>query len=154
MSDVWYANDLKPGSQISLSSYTVTETEIIDYARRWDPLFIHTDPVAAADSPLGGVVASGLHTLAIYQHLAVRALWQHFDGGIGSGFEIRFRRAVHPDTTLTGRLTIQSVTARPERHDAKVTVRGELVDEDDNTVLELTNYSVLPLAPARLVTSD
>ncbi|WP_166741570.1 MaoC/PaaZ C-terminal domain-containing protein [Cumulibacter soli] len=154
MSDTWYADDLEPGSRISLGSYTVTESEIIDYAQRWDPIFIHADPITAADSPLGGVVASGLHTLAIYQRLAVRALWQHFNGGIGSGFEIRFRRAVRPDTTLTGHLTIQTVTARPERHDAKVTVRGELVDEDGSAVLELTNYSVLPLSPARLATSD
>jgi acyl dehydratase len=148
MTDIYYADDLEPGQLIPLGSYTITEEEIVTYARQWNPVFIHTDPTAAATTPLGGVIASGLHTLAIYQRLAVPAFWSRFTGGVGRGFEIQFRRPVRPDTTLTGHLTVQEMTPRPERGDAKVTVTAELADTSGETVLELTNHSVLPLRSA------
>jgi len=64
MTDIYYADDLEPGQLIPLGSYTITEEEIVTYARQWNPVFIHTDPTAAATTPLGGVIASGLHTSA------------------------------------------------------------------------------------------
>ena len=103
MTDIYYADDLEPGQQIPLGSYTITEEEIVTYARQWDPVFIHTDPTAAATTPLGGVIASGLHTLAIYQRLAVPAFWSRFTGGVGRSFEIQFRRP--GDTTSEFRAT-------------------------------------------------
>ncbi|MEB3034899.1 MaoC/PaaZ C-terminal domain-containing protein [[Mycobacterium] nativiensis] len=148
MTDILYADDLEPGHQIPLGQYTVTEDEIVSFARQWDPVFIHADPAAAAESPLGGVIASGLHTLAIYQRLAVQALWCRFNGGIGRAFEIHFRRPVLPGTTVTGHLTIGTVMPRPERGDAEITMTAELVDDNGDIVLDLTNHSLLPLRNA------
>lgn len=148
MTDIRYADDLEPGQQIPLGSYTITEDEIVTYAQQWDPVLIHADPAAAAKTPLGGVIASGLHTLAIYQRMAVPAFWSHFTGGIGRSFEIHFRRPVRPDTTLTGQMTVQMMTPRPERGDAKVTIAAELFDNNGDTVLDLINHSVLPLRSA------
>lgn len=142
-----YADDLTPGQQIPLGSATLAEQDIIEFAERWDPIAIHTDPAAAAETPLGGIVASGLQTMAVYQSLAVRALWSRFAGGIGKSFEIRFRRPVRPDTTLTGHITVRSIESRIERGDAEVTLDAALVDQNGDVVLELTNRSVLPLRP-------
>lgn len=144
----WHADDLEPGQRIPLEEHTLDEDEILAFARQWDPIFIHADPAAAAASPLGGIVASGLHTLAVYQRLAVAALWSRFDGGIGRGFEIRFRRPVRPGTRLSGHITVQSVARRLESGDAHVTLAAELVDEQGQVVLDLTNHSVLPLRGA------
>ncbi|MDX2358409.1 MaoC/PaaZ C-terminal domain-containing protein [Dietzia sp. PP-33] len=148
MTAIRYADDLQTGQQIQLGSYTITESEIIAYAQQWDPVFIHADPTAAAKTPLGGVIASGLHTLAIYQRLAVPAFWSHFTGGVGRSFEIYFRRPVHPGATLTGQLTVHSVIPRVERGDAKVAITAELTNDHGETVLELTNHSALPLRSA------
>ena len=145
MTDIRYADDLEPGQQIQLGTHTITEPEIVAYAKQWDPVFIHADPTAAAKSPLGGVIASGLHTLAIYQRLAVPAFWSHFTGGVGLSFEIHFRRPVRPGTTLTGQMTVQTMDPRPERGDAQVAITAELVDDNGDIVLELSNHSVLPL---------
>lgn len=143
-----YADDLQPGQRIPLGEYTLEEDEILAFARQWDPLFIHADPVAAAASPLGGIVASGLQTLAVYQRLVVAALWSRLAGGIGRGFEIRFRRPVRPGTRLTGHVTIRSVAPRPERGDALVALAAELVDGQGEVVMDLVNESVLPLRSA------
>lgn len=142
-----HADDLTPGQRIDLGHHTLTERDIVDFARLWDPIAIHAEPDIAAHGPFGGVIASGLQTLAVYQRLAVEALWSGFAGGIGKGFEIRFRRPVPADTTLTGRIVVREVTPRPERGDAEVTLDAELENQDGEIVLEVTNRSVLPLRP-------
>ncbi|OZF42257.1 hypothetical protein CH293_26355 [Rhodococcus sp. 14-2470-1b] len=149
MSNIQYADDLAVGQRIEFGQHTVSQEEIVEYAKLWDPLFIHADPVAAELSPFGSVIASGIHTLAIYQRLAVQAFWSGFKGGIGRGFEINFRRPVLPGNTLSGHLLVESVTPRPERNDATVTLSAKLVNEDADVVLELINRSVLPLSPGR-----
>ena len=145
MADTLYADDLTPGQQIPLGRYTLTEAEIIDFARHWDPLTIHTGP--ATDSPPGSVIASGIQTLAVYQRLAAQAFWRRFPSGIGRGFEVTFRRPVMPGTTFTGQITIRSVEPRPDRGDARLVIDAALVGDDGQAVLELTNSSVMPLRP-------
>ena len=53
--------------------YEVTEEEILEMGRRWDPQPFHTDPVAAAASPFGGLVASTVHLLGIGTKLGMDA---------------------------------------------------------------------------------
>jgi acyl dehydratase len=54
-----YYEDLEPGTTTrGTLEYLVTEEEILEMGRRWDPQPFHTDPVAAEDSPFGGLVAS------------------------------------------------------------------------------------------------
>lgn len=140
-----YADDLTPGRQFAFGHHTVSEEEILAFARQWDPIDIHTDPGAARERGLGGVIASGLHTLGVYQRFVVQALWSDVAGGVGRSFEIRFRRPVRPGATLTGRATISSVVPRPERGDAVVVIDGELRDDAGEVVLAIVNESVLPL---------
>jgi acyl dehydratase len=143
-----YADDLGPGQEIALAAYTLTEDAIVRYAQEWDPIYIHTDPVAGRASGLDGVIASGLQTLAVYQRLAVQALWSRVAGGAGRAFEIRFRRPVRPGTTLSGHLRVRSVTPRPERGNAVVIIDAELTGDGGDVMLSVINESVLPLRPS------
>lgn len=138
-----YADDLSVDQEFGFSTCTLSEAEILEYAAKWDPLPIHADVQAAAAGPHGGVIASGLHTLAVYQRLAVDALWSQVAGIGGRSFDVRFRRPVRPATTLTGRARVRSVTPRPERGDAIVVIASELVDEDDHVVLEVLADAIL-----------
>ena len=52
-------------------AYLVTEDEIVEMGRRWDPQPFHTDPEAAAGSVFGGLVASTVHLFAISVCLGV-----------------------------------------------------------------------------------
>jgi acyl dehydratase len=59
------------GQIIEAGPIGVTESEIIDFAQRYDPQWFHTDPVRTATSRWGGVIASGWHTCALAMRLAV-----------------------------------------------------------------------------------
>jgi hypothetical protein len=66
-----YAEDLHVGQEFEFGSMTLSEQDILDFARQWDPLRIHTDVAYAKEGPFGQVIASGLHTLAVYQRMMV-----------------------------------------------------------------------------------
>ena len=50
---------------LSPGSYVLTEEEIVEMGRRWDPQPFHVDPVAAEESIFGGLVASTVHLFAL-----------------------------------------------------------------------------------------
>jgi acyl dehydratase len=49
----------------------VNEAEIVDFAKRYDPQWFHTDVERANASRWGGVIASGWQTCALAMRLAV-----------------------------------------------------------------------------------
>lgn len=65
--DRLWADDLEAGQVYRFGTHHVTEEELLDFARTWDPQDFHTDKAAAEAGAYGGLIASGLHTMSIYQ---------------------------------------------------------------------------------------
>lgn len=61
------------GLVLHAGPYTVSQAEILGYAKQWDPQWFHTDPTAAAQGPFKGLIASGWHTCAIAMRLVADA---------------------------------------------------------------------------------
>jgi acyl dehydratase len=123
-----YAQDLAIGQRFPFGTYKMEEAEIIEFAQRFDPLYIHVDPEAAAKGPFGGLIASGLHTMAVYQRLIADAMWSQVAGIAGKRFEIDLQRPVRPGFVLTGHAEIENIVLRTERSDAVITLRSEVTD--------------------------
>jgi acyl dehydratase len=133
--------DFEAGQVYELGSTTVTEEEIVDFARRFDPQPFHLDAEAAKDSNFGGLIASGWHTGAMWMRLYVTSL---LGGGSGQGSsgieELRWLAPVRPGDTLSGRLTVLETTPS-ERHPDRGTIRirGEMVNQDGVTVMSMVS---------------
>ncbi|MGB8265934.1 MAG: MaoC family dehydratase [Candidatus Velthaea sp.] len=67
----YYLEDYAVGLETSFGTYLVSAEEIMEFGRRWDPQPFHVDPVAAARSPFGGLIASGWHTCGMAMKLIV-----------------------------------------------------------------------------------
>lgn len=85
----------------------ISEQDILDFARQYDPQWFHADPQAAKQSHFGGLVASGVHVLAIW-----RLLDHEINGDIdficGVGFdEFRLKTAMRAGDSVyaTSRIT-------------------------------------------------
>jgi acyl dehydratase len=63
--------DLAPGRSITLGPETITETEIVELARAYDPQSFHLDPERAARSAWRGLIASGWHTCRVAMRTVV-----------------------------------------------------------------------------------
>ncbi len=61
--------DLIVGDVRESQPLTVALEPMLEFARRYDPQYFHTDPVAARDSIFGQVVASGIYTMALWRQL-------------------------------------------------------------------------------------
>ena len=68
-----YFEDLTEGERLKCQPVVMTREDIIDFARRFDPLPFHTDENAANESIFGGIVASSLHTLSACTRVVVEA---------------------------------------------------------------------------------
>ncbi len=68
-----WLEDIELGNRIDLGAWTMDEAEMIAFARKYDPQFFHIDPVAAAQSHFGGIIASGWFTIACW----MRAMMKH-----------------------------------------------------------------------------
>lgn len=114
-----YFEDFKAGDEFTSPGITLTETQIIDFALRFDPQPFHVDVTAAAAGPFGGLIASGFHTAA----LSFRLFWQTGvlgEASLGSpGIdELRWLRPVRPGDTLHVKATVLEArrsTSKPDR---------------------------------------
>jgi acyl dehydratase len=145
--DLLYAEDFKPGMEFHFGSLTLTESDIIAFGREYDPQLMHVSKTAAAASPWGGIIASGVQTVGVYQRLVVDAVWNRTAVKAGKSIHADLRRPVRPDTTLTGKLVVQDVKLRPERGDGLVTTRSEITDDSGEVVLILTLEGVMLMRP-------
>ena len=64
-----YYEDLVVGALQVTQEYTVTADEIIRIAEQFDPMPIHTDVGMTAQSEFGGLIASGVHIIALWRKL-------------------------------------------------------------------------------------
>ncbi|WP_433590692.1 MaoC/PaaZ C-terminal domain-containing protein [Nocardia sp. CA-145437] len=133
MGERLYAEDLIEiiGVAQELGRHSLTEEAIRAFARQWDPLAIHVGD----GEHFGGVIASGLHTLCVFQRLAVAGAYSRW--AVVAGRDIRgmtLPTPVRPGDTLTGRVTITDVVPAREGR-AKVRVQGELTNQYDERVM-------------------
>ena len=126
---------------MELGSHAVTEQEIVEFARRWDPQPFHVDPEAAKESVFGGLIASGWHTGAMWMRLYVDSLLDAASSMGSPGVEeLRWLAPVRPGDVLAGRLTVLETTPSERRPDrGTVRIRGEMVNQDGVTVLSMVS---------------
>nr|WP_296778897.1 MaoC/PaaZ C-terminal domain-containing protein [Rhodococcus sp. (in: high G+C Gram-positive bacteria)] len=145
--DLTYADDLEVGARFELAHHTVSEKELVDFASRWDPQRFHTDTQFAYHGRFGGLIASGIHTLAIYQQLAVDGLIGRWSVIAGKSIrQVNFWQPVRPLDTLTGSIAIDKVVL--ERARGLVTLSSELVNESGTRVLTLTTDALVHRHPS------
>lgn len=105
------AEDLPVGLVIELGEHEVTREAVISFASQWDPQPFHTDPEFASRTVFGDVIGSGLHTLGIYQRLAVLGAYSKW--AIVAGRAIRgvsLTSPLRPGSTVRATVEINSVT--------------------------------------------
>lgn len=111
MAERWF-EDYVTGDVHQLGTFSVTEDDIVAFARRYDPQPMHVDPEAAKATHFGGLIASGWHTGGLMMRLyATRYLSPASSLGSPGLDELRWPRPVRPGDNLTVRVTVEA--ARP-----------------------------------------
>jgi acyl dehydratase len=134
-----YFEDFQVGDIFDLGSTTVTEEEIIRFARQFDPQPFHTDPVLARDSIFGGLVASGWHTTAMFMRLFFDGLLHETASIASPGVDdVRWLKPVRPGDVLRARFTvIESTPSKSKTSLGIVRSRCEVFNQADELVMSL-----------------
>jgi acyl dehydratase len=144
-----YFEDYEPGSTQDCGSVSVTEDEIIEFAKQYDPQPFHVDAGAAADGPFGGLIASGWHTTALMMRLLADG---YLSGASSLGSpgidELRWLRPVRPGDVLRVRVTVLEIrpsSSKPDR--GLVRSRVEMTNEAGEPVLRLIALNLVRRRP-------
>jgi acyl dehydratase len=147
--DERYYEDYEPGSVYEYGHVGVTAAEIVEFAERFDPQPIHTDPVFAATGPFGGLIASGWHTCGIMMRLIADHYLSRVASLASPGVdELRWPAPLRPGDRLRLRMTV--LDARPSRSKPTrgiVRTRAELLNQQDQLVLSLVATNILLRRP-------
>jgi len=140
--------DYVAGAVYEFGAITVDETEVISFARQFDPQPFHTDPTEANEGHFGGQIASGWHTGA----LAMRLLVDHFlpiTASLGSPGvdEMRWTRPVRPGDELSLRVTILEArrsTSKPDRGFMRTHI--EVLNQHRDVVMSMKAMNLMACA--------
>jgi acyl dehydratase len=143
-----YFEDFAVGQVFQSAEYQVTESEIIEFARRFDPQPIHIDPEFARRTEFGGLIASGFHTAAIVMRLFGMSDAATAQGSVGIGIDrLRWRAPVRPGDRLRATFTITTLTPSSRRPGWGTVGKHTQVHNQDN--VEVFDALMLALVPGR-----
>ena len=139
-----YFEDISVGDYAESGEQVVDREEMLDFARRYDPQYFHTDPEAAKASVFGDVVASGLLTTVVW-----RRLDHQISGDIAwicgvAWKETRWPKAVRAGDRLRARW--ECVSKRESSSDPRrgvIEMEYRLTNQDGETVFSCLSVNLI-----------
>jgi acyl dehydratase len=140
-----YFEDYTPGHVYEFGTITVSEAEIIAFAKQFDPQYFHIDPEKAKASRFGGIIASGWHTTSLVMRLYVDHYLSHTASLASPGVdELRWPNPVRPGDTLRIRVTVLEARpsrSKPDRGVVRALLEG--LNQRNELVLSMIGLSIL-----------
>lgn len=144
-----YLEDYVPGDVVDVdASYLVTEEEILEIGRRWDPQPFHTDREAAAESFFGGLVASSVHLFAASVWLGYQ-MESRAAAVTALGFsELSWHAPARPGHRLKLRAETLSARASKSRPDCGVVEnKSQIFNQDGELVFSFIGAALIRKRP-------
>jgi acyl dehydratase len=114
-----FFEDYAVGGVFEAGSVSISEVDIVEFAKRYDPQPFHIDAEAARSGFYGGIIASGWQTIALTMRLCVERYLSAVSSLGSPGIdELRWMRPVRPGDVLTVRVTVEEARrsrSRPDR---------------------------------------
>jgi acyl dehydratase len=140
-----YFEDFKVGERFRSKGVTLTDAEVVNFAFAYDPQPFHIDAEAAAKSPFGQLIASGLHTFALgWRMFLNEGLFSACSLGSPGVDELRWTAPVKPGDTIYTEaevLEVRPSTSKPDRGTLRMGYR--IVNQRSETVLTMAIMHIL-----------
>lgn len=114
-----FFDDVRVGQVFESAQHTVQRSDILDFARAYDPNVFHLDPDAARSIGLRDIIASGFHTLSLSFRLFFEI--HPWDEAVlpSPGIDkVRFLTPIYPDDRVFVRATVLEAipsSSKPDR---------------------------------------
>jgi len=143
-------HELTAGRVIDCGTAALTEREIVEFARDYDPQWFHTDAGRAAASQWEGLIASGWQTCGLAMRLVVTAVLENSEsfGSPGLAY-LKWENPVRAGDVL--RCTVEVLDQRVARSNPSLGIvrwRWRLANQGASPVLDLEATSLFDLTRA------
>ena len=144
----WF-DDIAAGERFVTGEATLSEAELVAFAREFDPQPIHVDAAYAATGPYGGLIASGFQTMALGFRLfyELGVIDEACIGGPGID-AVRFHRPARPGDSIHAVATVAETRpsrSKPDR--GHVRIAYEVRNQRDEPVLSFEIVHILLRRP-------
>ena len=133
-----YFDDLKVGMTVEIAPAVIEKKKMMDFARNYDPIPLHTDEAYAAASPFGALIAPGVMS---FMSVWAKYLEQDFFGPellAGKSTKIEWHKPVYAQDVLHGDARITRLVKRSSRNGlVEVTIQAY----NQHGVLVLSNVT-------------
>ena len=139
-----YFNELKIGMTVDIAPATIEKEKMLDFARDYDNIPLHTDEEYAKNTPFDRLIAPG-----VMSFMAVWAKYLEVDFFkeqllAGKSTKIEWLKPVFAGDVLTGKATITSLTQRNEKNGV-VEVAIEVFNQNGEKVLVNTTEAIVKI---------
>jgi acyl dehydratase len=140
----YYWEDFYPGQVREIGGYSLSEEEIIEFGKKYDPQPFHTDREKAKHTAFGGLIASGWQTTS----MAMRMLCDLYileAASLGSPGvdEVRWVKPVRPGDTLRLKTTVLETRASASRPDmGTVRSRSEVYNQHGELEMHMSGVGM------------
>ncbi|HEX8755549.1 MAG TPA: MaoC/PaaZ C-terminal domain-containing protein [Steroidobacteraceae bacterium] len=143
-----YFEDLIEGEERLSGAREVNEAELLEFARKYDPQYFHADPQAAKRSVFGGLIASGIFTMAVW-----RQLDHQICGDVAwicgvAWDDVRFPKVVRSGDALRARaLCLSKRPSQKDPHRGVVVFEYTLLNQKGETVFTCRSTNLVERRP-------
>ncbi|MBE0626381.1 MAG: MaoC family dehydratase [Burkholderiales bacterium] len=144
MSYKYYWEDFYPGQVFETGGLSLSEEEIIEFARKYDPQPFHTDREKATQSVFGGLIASGWQTAGLCMRMICDSyLLESASMGSPGVDEVRWVKPVRAGDTLHLKVAVQETRASASRPDmGTVRARSEVYNQHGELVMHMSGVGM------------
>lgn len=139
-----YFNELKIGMSVEIPPAVIEKEKMLDFARLYDNIPLHTDEEYAKGTPFGKLIAPGVMS---FMSVWVKYLEVDFFGRellAGKSTKIEWMKPVFADDVLTGKATITNLTKRNEKN-GLVEITIEAYNQNGDLVLTNVTEAVVKI---------
>ncbi|WP_085317039.1 MaoC family dehydratase [Derxia lacustris] len=142
-------SDLHAGQVIEHGPVSLTEDEMIAFARAYDPQWFHVDAERARAGRWGGLIASGWQTCGLAMRLATEAVLSDSESFGSPGLAwLRWPSPVRAGDQLTFRADVIEARVSASKPTLGIVVwRWRLLADEGREVLDLEATSFFDLGP-------
>ena len=141
-----YFDDLKIGMAVTVGDTVIEKQKMLDFARTYDPIPLHTDEEYAKKTRFGGLIAPGVMS---FMSVWAKYLEVDFFGEelvAGKSTKIEWLKPVFPEDTLHGKATITGLLRRNEKN-GLVEITVEAYNQHGELVLTDVTEAVIKCKP-------
>lgn len=140
-------DELTPGRVIDCGCASLTEAEIVAFARDYDPQWFHLDAARAQEGPWNGLIASGWQTCGVAMRLVAQTILEGSESFGSPGLSsLKWQNPVRAGDEL--RCAVEVLEQRVSKSNPSLGIvhwRWRLVNQRDEPVLDLAATSLFRL---------